>query len=96
MKLGKTWLQNFRNRHPKVSSKFGSNLDRQRALAGSPGPIIDYFSKLKKVLMEYNFLSESVCDVGGGGFVLGVLNCAKGCLQGRAVSSTSNTTGWNT
>ena len=27
-KLGKTWLQSFPNCHPKVSSKFGSNLDR--------------------------------------------------------------------
>ena len=42
-KLGKAWLQRFLNRHPNVSSKFGSNLDRQRALAGNPGPIIDYF-----------------------------------------------------
>ena len=26
-KLGQTWLPSFLNRHPKVSSKFGSNLD---------------------------------------------------------------------
>ena len=42
-KLGGAWLQRFLNRHPNVSSKLGSNLDRQRALAGSPGPVIDYF-----------------------------------------------------
>ena len=35
--IGQGWLSSFLNHHPKVSSKFGSNLDHQRALAGSPG-----------------------------------------------------------
>ena len=83
-KLGKSWLQNFLDRHPKVSSKFGSNLDRQRALAGSPGPIIDYFNKVKKVLKEYNFLPENIYNTDEKGFMLGMSNRAKViCRAGR-------------
>ena len=59
-KCGKTWLETLLNPHSSVSSKFGSNLGRQRALAGSPRPIIDYFHKLKKALKEYNFLPENI------------------------------------
>ena len=59
-KLGKTWLERFLSRHSNVSSKFGSNLDRQRALAGRPRPIIVYFHKLKKAPREYNFLPENI------------------------------------
>ena len=84
VKLGKTWLQDFPGRHPKVSSKFGSNMDRQRALTGSPGPIIDYFNELKKVLMEYNFLPKNFYNMDEKGFMLGMSNCAKGiCRAGR-------------
>ena len=73
-KLGKTWLSSFLNRHPKVSSKFGSNLDRQRALAGSPGHITDYFHKLKKALKEYNFLPKNIYNMG---FTLGMSSRSK-------------------
>ena len=83
-KLGQTWLPSFLNRHPKVSSKFGSNLDRQRALAGSPGPIIDYFRKLKKVQKEYNFLPENTYNMDEKGFILGVSSRSKFvCKAGR-------------
>ena len=66
-KFGKTWLESFFDRHSNVSLKFGSNLDHQRALAGSPRPIIDYFHKLRKALKEYNFLPENICGMGGKG-----------------------------
>ena len=79
--------------HPKVSSKFGSNLDCQRALTGSPGPIIGYFNKLKKVLKEYNFLPENIYNMDEKGFMLGMSGRSK-CLQSRKASSTSNAR-WN-
>ena len=83
-KLGKTWLESFLDCHPNVSSKFGSNLDRQRALAGRPRPIIDYFHKLKKALKEYNFLPENIYGMGGKGFTLCMSNRAKAiCRAGR-------------
>ena len=72
------------HRHPKVSSKFGSNLDHQRALAGSPGPIIDFFHKFKKVLKEYNLLPENIYNMDEKGFILGVSNRSKFvCKAGR-------------
>ena len=82
--IGQGWLSSFLNHHPKVSSKFGSNLDHQHALAGSPGPIIDFFHKLKKVLKEYNFLPENIYNMGEKGFILGVSNRSKFvCKAGR-------------
>ena len=57
-KRGQSWPSSIPNRHPKVSGKFGSNPDRQRALAVSPGLIIDFFKKLK-VSKEGNFLPEN-------------------------------------
>ena len=83
-KLGKTWLESFLNHHSNVSSKFGSNLDRQRVLARSPRPIFDYFHKLKRALGEYNFLPKNIYGMGGKGFTLGMSNRAKAiCRAGR-------------
>ena len=62
---------------PKVSSKFGSNLDRQRALANSSRPIIDFFHKLKKVLKEYNSLPENIYNMDEKGFILGLSSRSK-------------------
>ena len=45
--LGSTWLGGFPNRHPELSSKFASGFNRQRALSSKPGPIKDYFQKLR-------------------------------------------------
>ena len=39
-------------------------------MAGSPGPIIDYFNKLKKVLKEYNFLPENIYNMDEKGSTL--------------------------
>ena len=69
---------------PKGFLKFGSNLDHQRALAGRPRPIIDFFHKLKKVLKEYNFLPENIYNMDEKGFILGVSNQSKFvCKRGR-------------
>ena len=38
-------------------------------MVGSPGPIIDYFNKLKKVLKEYSFLPENIYNIDEKGFM---------------------------
>ena len=82
--IGQGWLLSSLNCHPKVSSKFGSNLDHQHALADSPGLIIDFFHKLKKALKEYNFLLENIYNMDEKGFILGVSNQSKFvCKAGR-------------
>ena len=82
--IGQGWLSSFLNCHPKISTKFGSNLDCQCALAGSPRPIIDFFYKLKKVLKEYNFLPENINNMDEKGFILGMSNQLKFvCKAGR-------------
>ena len=32
-------------------------------MAGSPGPVVDCFDELKKVLKEYNFLPENIYNM---------------------------------
>ena len=82
--IGQGWLPSFLNCHPKVSSEFGSNLDCQRALAGSSRLIIDFFHKPKKVLKEYNFLPKNIYNIDEKGFILGVSNRPKFvCKAGR-------------
>lgn len=44
--LGKNWLTRFLNRHSVLASRFGTRLDRQRALASSPDIIRDFFKKV--------------------------------------------------
>jgi len=44
--LGKNWLTRFLNRHLVLASRFGTRLDRQRALASSPDIIRDFFQKV--------------------------------------------------
>ena len=83
-KLRKTWLQSFLDCHPKVSTKPAPNLDRQRAMAGSPGSIINYFNKLKKVLKQCNPLPENIYNMNERGFMLGLSNRSKVvCRAGR-------------
>lgn len=46
-KLGKNWLSRFLNRHPDLSSKFCTRLDKQRAYANNPKIIEDFYEKVK-------------------------------------------------
>ena len=52
--VGPTWLRGFLNRNPAISARYSSPMDRQRALANHPGPIKDYFKKLKAVIKVSN------------------------------------------
>ena len=75
--LGPTWLGGFLNRHPELSSKFASGLNRQRALSSKPGPIKDYFQKLQMLLRKHNFLPHNIYNIDEKSFLLGMSNQAK-------------------
>ena len=51
--LGRTWMRSFLNRHPDVSARYSIPMDRQSVYANLPGPIKDYFKKLKAVIARY-------------------------------------------
>ena len=62
----KTWAKlalKLSQPSPKGFLKVWSNSDRQRALAGSPGPIAD-FLQLKKVSKEFNLQHENIYNRG--------------------------------
>ena len=48
--LGQHWLSNFLNRHPSLSAKFSTQLDRQRAYGGNISALKDYFAKLLRLI----------------------------------------------
>jgi len=48
--LGQHWLSNFLNRHPSLSAKFSTQLDRQRAYGGNIAALKDYFAKLLRLI----------------------------------------------
>jgi hypothetical protein len=75
--LGPTWLRGFLNRHPAVSARYSTTLDRQRAFANQPGPIKDYFKKLKAVIARYKIRDENIWNMDEKGFTLGLANRAK-------------------
>ena len=75
--LGQIWLRGFLNRHPAVSSLFSTPLDRQRVFATLPGPIKDYFKKLKAVIAKYRIQEENMWNMDEKGFILGTANRAK-------------------
>ena len=52
--LGPTWLRGFINQNPAISARYSTPMDRQRAFANHPGPIKDYFKKLKAVIKVSN------------------------------------------
>ena len=45
-KLGKNWITQFLDRHPSLSSKFATQLDKQRFYTSNPVVIHDFFNKV--------------------------------------------------
>ena len=70
--VGPTWLRGFLNRNPAISARYSSPMDRQRALANHPGPIKDYFKKLKAVILKYRIQEENMWNMDEKGFTLGI------------------------
>jgi len=46
----KHWINRFLKRNPDVVAKFNERLDRQRATAGDPTALEDFFKKLGKLM----------------------------------------------
>ena len=47
--IGHHWLVHVLKRHPELASRLSTRLDRQRALAGDPVVIKDYFRKVNSL-----------------------------------------------
>jgi len=45
--LRKHWISRFLSRHPQLSAKLSTRIDRERALASDPRVIKDYFNNLR-------------------------------------------------
>ena len=72
--LGPTWLRGFLRRHPAISARFSTPMDRQRAFSNHPGPIKDHF---KTIIAKYRIRDENMWNIDEKGFILGKANRAK-------------------
>ena len=75
--LGPAWLRGCLNRHSAVPARFASTMDRQRAFANAPGPIEDYFQKLRDNIIYCKIKKENMRNMGEKGFTLDTANHAK-------------------
>jgi len=82
--LGKHWVSNFLGRHPDLASKFGTQLDRQRAYASNLASLRDYFRKLARLIRKHNLRPEDIFNMDEKGFIIGRSARAKViCRAGR-------------
>lgn len=49
--LGKNWITRFLDRHPKLTTKFATRLDKQRSYASNPIILRDFFHKVSQLLV---------------------------------------------
>ena len=75
--LGPTWRRGHLNQPSAVSARFASTMDRQRASAIAPGPIKDYFRKLRDVAIRYKIKEENTWNMDEKGFTHGTASRAK-------------------
>ena len=68
--LGLAWLREYLNRHPALSTRLASTMDRQRAFANAPGLIKDYFWKLRDVIIRYKIKEENMWNMSEKRFTL--------------------------
>ena len=69
--IGKHWLSRFLNRHPELSSKYSEQLNRQRALAGNPKVLNDYFRKLRHLIRIHDLQPDQIYNMDEKGFLMG-------------------------
>lgn len=82
--LGQHFISRFLNRHPSLSTKFSSQIHRQRALASNPQLIYQYFNKLQKVITKRNIGDGQIYNMDEKGILMGVASRVKViCRRGR-------------
>jgi len=82
--FGQHWLSNFLNRHPSLSAKFSTQLDRQRAYRGNIPALKDYFAKLLRLIRTRKIQPEDIFNMDKKGFIIGMSSKAKViCRTGR-------------
>jgi len=93
--LGKHWLANFLNCHPKLSAKFGAQLDRQQAYTTNITVLKDYFAQLIRLIRTCKLQPEDIFNMDEKGFIIGfIVKGTTGNMSGRVVATTGDT-GWN-
>jgi len=70
--LGKHWLANILDHHPQLSTKFGAQLDRQRAYASNIAALKDYFAKLICLIRTRKLQPEDIFNMDEKGFIIGL------------------------
>ena len=70
--LGKSWLWNFRKRHPELKARWASGLEACRAQALNPTTVSEYLKLLGKIIEDYDIPPENIYNMDEKGIQLGV------------------------
>lgn len=82
--LGQHFIHRFLNRHPMLTTKFSTQVHRQRALASNLQHLRLHFDRLKRVIRKRNIAQEQIYNMDEKGILMGVANRVKViCRRGR-------------
>lgn len=70
--IGRDWLRGFLKRHKNISQRKAQNLNPAKAQKLNKAVVLDYFNKLKKLMIDNNLFNkpESIFNVDEKGFQL--------------------------
>ena len=76
-KPGKNWITRFLNRHPNISTKCTTPLQKKRKDAAPPKTIQDHFTKLGQVISAFDLQLGQIFKIDEKGFLLGLAQRSK-------------------
>lgn len=83
-KLGKHWISIFLDRHPQLCTKFSTQVQKQRVLAGYPSVVKGCFNKLQPIITSHNIQPQHTYNMDEKGFLMGMGASVKViCVRGR-------------
>ncbi|KAH0611005.1 uncharacterized protein H6S33_011432 [Morchella sextelata] len=97
--IGRNWITRFLDRHPDLSAKYSTQLDRQRQLANNPITLRDYYNKLNRLihtLISKGFRpNQDTYNFDEKGFILGYSSKAKViCRSGKRNPNVAQDGSW--
>ena len=83
-KIGQHWISRFLNRHSHLCTKFSTQVQKQRVLAGYPSVVKACFSKLQPIVSSRNIQPQHTYNMDEKGFLMGMGSSVKViCIRGR-------------
>ena len=69
--LGQHWISRFLNRHPHLSSKFSTQVHKQRIIKSNPKILKQAFSVLGNMIRTLNIVTQNIYTMDEKGLIMG-------------------------